>query len=260
MAVLSLQAGRLVSRQQMINAVWGERPPKHAVNLIQRHISGLRQALEPDRQARTPSGLLAWTDGGYLLTLTPGALDLDVFESELARARAAQAAGHLPEAAQALGFGAGALARTSLRWFVQPVPGCPGRPAGRIAHQRARGTYRARPDRRGSYRPHRGTPRSRRGLSAARTAARPAHARAVPSRPSGGCAGCVPRGTPPAAGRTWPRAGTPFSGSTSKSWPAIRTCSRQAPPRSPALSRGPIGAHRPLPAQLPHPHSRLYRP
>ena len=103
LAVLSLQAGRLVSRQQMINAVWGERPPKHAVNLVQRHISGLRQALEPDRQARTPSGLLAWTDGGYLLTLTPGALDLEVFESELARARAAQAAGHLPEAAQALG-------------------------------------------------------------------------------------------------------------------------------------------------------------
>jgi hypothetical protein len=62
----------------MINAVWGETPPRHAVNLVQRHISELRRALEPDRAGHTPSGLLAWTDGGYLLTLPAGALDLDV--------------------------------------------------------------------------------------------------------------------------------------------------------------------------------------
>ena len=63
LAVLALQAGRLVSRQQMINAVWGETPPRNAVNLVQRHISGLRRALEPDRPGHTPSGLLVWTDG-----------------------------------------------------------------------------------------------------------------------------------------------------------------------------------------------------
>jgi hypothetical protein len=40
--------------------------------------------------------------GGYLLTWPAGALDLEVFDSELARARGARAAGHLPEAAQAL--------------------------------------------------------------------------------------------------------------------------------------------------------------
>ena len=102
LAVLALQAGRPVGRQQMINAVWGEMPPRNAVNLVQRHVSGLRRALEPERLGHTPSGLLAWTETGYLLTVPKGALDLDVFESVLTRARAARAAGQLREAADAL--------------------------------------------------------------------------------------------------------------------------------------------------------------
>ena len=102
LAVLALQAGRPVGRQQMIDAVWGEMPPRNAVNLVQRHVSGLRRALEPERPGHTPSGLLAWTEAGYLLTVPKGALDLDVFESELSRARAARAAGQLREADEAL--------------------------------------------------------------------------------------------------------------------------------------------------------------
>jgi DNA-binding SARP family transcriptional activator len=102
LAVLALQAGRPVGRQQMINAIWGEATPRNAVNLVQRHVSGLRRVLEPERPGRAPSGLLTWTEAGYLLTAPKGALDLDVFESELSRARAARAAGQLREAADAL--------------------------------------------------------------------------------------------------------------------------------------------------------------
>ena len=102
LAVLALQAGRPVGRQQMIDAVWGETQPRNAVNLVQRHVSGLRRALEPDRPGRTPSDLLTWTDAGYLLTLPPGALDLELFVRELARARTARAVGQLQEAAAAL--------------------------------------------------------------------------------------------------------------------------------------------------------------
>ena len=57
--------------------------------------------------------MLAWTDAGYLLTLPPGALDLDLYERELGRARAARAAGHLGEAAEAL--------RAALRLWRGPV-------------------------------------------------------------------------------------------------------------------------------------------
>ena len=102
LAVLALQAGRPVSRQQVINAVWGETPPRIAVNLVQRHVSGLRRVLEPGRLERARSGMLAWTDVGYLLTLPPGVLDLDIYEREVGRARAARTAGHLREAAEAL--------------------------------------------------------------------------------------------------------------------------------------------------------------
>ena len=113
LAVLALQAGRPVSRQQVINAVWGESPPRNAVNLVQRHVSGLRHVLEPGRLGPARSGLLAWTDAGYLLTWPAGALDLDEYERELDRARAARAAGHLREAAQAL--------RTALGLWRGPV-------------------------------------------------------------------------------------------------------------------------------------------
>jgi DNA-binding SARP family transcriptional activator len=102
LAVLALQAGRPVGRQQMINDVWGQAPPRNAVNLIQRHVSGLRRVLEPDRPSHAPSSLLTWTDAGYLLTLPAGALDLDEFERELSRAHAERARGQLREAADSL--------------------------------------------------------------------------------------------------------------------------------------------------------------
>jgi DNA-binding SARP family transcriptional activator len=113
LAVLALQAGRPVSRQQVINAVWGETSPRNAVNLVQRHVSGLRHVLEPGRLEGAPSGMLAWTDAGYLLTLPAGSLDLDIYERELGRARAARASGHLGEAAEAL--------RAALRLWRGPV-------------------------------------------------------------------------------------------------------------------------------------------
>ena len=113
LAVLALQAGRPVSRQHMIDAVWGETPPRNAVNLVQRHVSGLRRVLEPNRLGHVPSSVLAWTDAGYLLTLPPGSLDLDIYERELDRARAARTAGHLGEATEAL--------RAALRLWRGPV-------------------------------------------------------------------------------------------------------------------------------------------
>jgi DNA-binding SARP family transcriptional activator len=102
LAVLLLQQNRPIGRQQMINAVWGEAEPKCAVNLLQRHVSGLRRVLEPDRPARAPSGQLTWTDAGYLLTVPAGRLDAEIFEREVDRARRARVDGDLPAAADGL--------------------------------------------------------------------------------------------------------------------------------------------------------------
>jgi len=102
LGVMALHAGRPVGRQQMINAIWGDAPPRNAVNLVQRHMSGLRRALEPGRPGHAPSGLLTWTDAGYLLTVPRGALDLELYHRGLARARAARASGQPQQAAEAL--------------------------------------------------------------------------------------------------------------------------------------------------------------
>ncbi|WP_306317128.1 MULTISPECIES: BTAD domain-containing putative transcriptional regulator [unclassified Streptomyces] len=102
LAVLLLSANRPVSRERLIDAIWGEAAPGRAVNLLQRHAAGLRRVLEPGRRARTPSQLLTWTEAGYLLKVAPGGLDLDTVTAEVARGRSARAAGDLPAAAEAL--------------------------------------------------------------------------------------------------------------------------------------------------------------
>jgi DNA-binding SARP family transcriptional activator/Tfp pilus assembly protein PilF len=102
LGVLLLHANRPVGREQVIEAVWGSAAPTYAVNLLQKHVSGLRRALDPARSEEAASQLLAWTDGGYLLTVAAGDLDLDVFDRELARARGARAANNLSAAAEAL--------------------------------------------------------------------------------------------------------------------------------------------------------------
>ncbi|TXK43374.1 BTAD domain-containing putative transcriptional regulator [Nonomuraea sp. C10] len=102
LAVLLLNANRSLTREQLIDAVWGESPPTYALNLVQKHVSGLRRVLEPGRSPRTPSRVLAWTDAGYSVLVPPGGLDLQVFESEVARARAARAEGDLQRASDVL--------------------------------------------------------------------------------------------------------------------------------------------------------------
>jgi DNA-binding SARP family transcriptional activator/tetratricopeptide (TPR) repeat protein len=97
LSVLLFHANRPLGRDQIIDAVWGTNPPTFAVNLLQKHVSGLRRVLDPAR-----SGLLVWTDAGYLLTVPAGALDASVFDRELDRARTARASGDLPGASAAL--------------------------------------------------------------------------------------------------------------------------------------------------------------
>ncbi|MEU6389109.1 BTAD domain-containing putative transcriptional regulator [Streptomyces sp. NPDC046939] len=102
LAVLLLSANRPVSRERLIDAIWGEAAPGRAVNLLQRHAAGLRRVLEPERKARTPSQTLTWTEAGYLLRVAPGGLDLDTFTAQVDEGRSARIAGDLPAAAEAL--------------------------------------------------------------------------------------------------------------------------------------------------------------
>jgi YVTN family beta-propeller protein len=73
LAVLLLQANRVVSTDRLIEALWGERAPGTAHKAVQVHVSQLRKALGKDRiVTRTP---------GYQVIVEPGELDLERFET-----------------------------------------------------------------------------------------------------------------------------------------------------------------------------------
>ncbi len=109
LGVLAARAGRVVTRGDLIDAVWGDDPPASAEGGVYTYVAGLRRVLEPDRGdrgRRAPPRVLVSAGGGYMLRLDPGALDADEFEQRLARARALRAArdldGALAEAEAAL--------------------------------------------------------------------------------------------------------------------------------------------------------------
>jgi len=98
LAVLLLNANQPVSASEIVEAVWGEAPPANGANMVQKRVSGLRNAFEPERPPRVPGQLLDLTDAGYLLRVQPGQLDTDRLRSHLDQARAARNAGQ-PEVA-----------------------------------------------------------------------------------------------------------------------------------------------------------------
>src|SRR5581483_4136189 len=73
LAMLLLDANRVVSTGRLIEALWEDDPPETAAKALQVHVSGLRKLLGRDRVAtRGP---------GYLLRVEEGELDLDRFRN-----------------------------------------------------------------------------------------------------------------------------------------------------------------------------------
>ena len=83
---LALEPNRSVSREHLIDALWGERPPARAKNALQVHVSALRDLLEAgaDRGA-----VLATTPTGYQLNAPEETIDSRRFERLAAEGRAA---------------------------------------------------------------------------------------------------------------------------------------------------------------------------
>lgn len=86
--LLLLNTGRPVGREEIIDFLWGERPPATAVNTVQTYIKRLRQLMEPERVARRPSAVLRSEAGGYRLDLGEDAVDLLRFRALVSEARA----------------------------------------------------------------------------------------------------------------------------------------------------------------------------
>ena len=93
LALLLLHANEPVSRDALVDGLWGERPPETAAKALQVYVSQLRRTLGHERVLTSP--------GGYKLVVPPDAFDLLRFEGLVAQARAAPpaaAAGKLREA------------------------------------------------------------------------------------------------------------------------------------------------------------------
>jgi len=92
LAVLALQAGRVVPTEQLIDALWGEEPPAAVRNGLQGLASKLRRTLGA-------AELVAMRGEGYALELPAEAVDVHRFEQLVAAGRAAAAGGDLEGAA-----------------------------------------------------------------------------------------------------------------------------------------------------------------
>ena len=137
LALLLLEANRVVPTERLIDELWGDAPPETARSALQVYVAGLRKALGDD------GGSLRTQAPGYVLDVEPGALDLRRGSQRSAPRRAMRPS--RPEAADAL-HEALALWRGAPLAELDGAPfacGCQG-PARGAAPGSARGSDRRR--------------------------------------------------------------------------------------------------------------------
>jgi peptide/nickel transport system substrate-binding protein len=107
LAMLLLRANEVVSADQLIDDLWGERPPATALKTLQAYVSRLRKALGDggDPSPGLADGGLATRGHGYLLSVAPGELDVERFRALVEKGRHELAAGVPQSAADTLRAG-----------------------------------------------------------------------------------------------------------------------------------------------------------
>src|SRR5690348_18276881 len=125
LALLLLEANRVVSMDRLAEDVWGGDPPEGWAISVQTYVFRLRQALEPDRARGDAGGVLVTSGRGYVLRAGREQVDAAVFEDGFTAGRAALDAGRHAEAAevlrQALGLWRGPVRADLARYaFTRP--------------------------------------------------------------------------------------------------------------------------------------------
>jgi DNA-binding SARP family transcriptional activator/tetratricopeptide (TPR) repeat protein len=113
LALLLLDANRVVSVDRLVDGVWGDAPPASALASLQNHLARLRQELGERLVTRAP---------GYVLRVEDGELDLDRFQRLVDDARGAEPAVSAERFAKALAL-----------WRGSPLADLADQPAGRAA-------------------------------------------------------------------------------------------------------------------------------
>jgi DNA-binding SARP family transcriptional activator/tetratricopeptide (TPR) repeat protein len=108
LALLGIHANEVVSEDRLIDALWGDEPPRTASKTIQAYVSRLRRALA-SAGADDDSLSIETRPPGYRLMVAPGSLDVVEVEELVAQAQAAATTGDH-------GWAAVALARAWRLW------------------------------------------------------------------------------------------------------------------------------------------------
>jgi DNA-binding SARP family transcriptional activator len=98
LAVLALDANRVVPMERLIEALWDYDPPATARAQVQICISAIRRSLTDAGM----TGRVRTCSPGYVLAARPGELDVTVFEEQVGRARRLAADGRTADAAETL--------------------------------------------------------------------------------------------------------------------------------------------------------------
>ncbi|GGV83942.1 SARP family transcriptional regulator [Streptomyces gelaticus] len=96
LAVLLLEAGQVVTADELVDRIWGEHAPQRALPTLYSYLSRLRHALRTAGQ----DAPIARRSGGYVLTVAATAADLHRFRALTARARTTAHAGDETAAAR----------------------------------------------------------------------------------------------------------------------------------------------------------------
>jgi DNA-binding SARP family transcriptional activator len=121
LAILLVEAGRVVSVDRLVDLLWGDTPPSAAIASLQAYVSQLRRIIEPDRPPRTPARVIMTQDPGYALKVEPDDLDGLAFLKMVAEGRDLLDAGMAEDAAARL--------EDALRlWRGQPLTGFESEP------------------------------------------------------------------------------------------------------------------------------------
>ena len=116
LALLLLDAGRVVPVDRIVDALWGERPPKTAPTSLQNFVSHLRKSLGAD--------VLVTRSPGYLLQVAPEQLDIGRFTMLVEGAKGLPAEERVARLRDALALWRGLpLADFALDDFAQPEIG-----------------------------------------------------------------------------------------------------------------------------------------
>ena len=87
LAVLLARGGNPVTVAEIIDLVWGEKPPTSALNIIHKYIGGIRRLAEPQLPPRSAGSYLRRHGNGYRFATDNANLDLDTFRRLVDKAK-----------------------------------------------------------------------------------------------------------------------------------------------------------------------------